>query len=1045
MGVVLLRRHVLRADMPHNPILLPRQLQGWFASETGPWRLVSSAVAALVFLVIILLPFSLDVPGLVGKMVGTAGGYPWLSVNAYNPWALFGADGSAPLAFGGGWSSDTAGLFGPLPGVVIGVLLLALAFLLGALRLLWLSDRRSIVIVTIFFALAFFILPTRVHERYMFPIFGLLPILAVVDRRWMAATIVLSIGAFINMHGVLTTDLYATPNLQDMPLGDLFRDPAGIVAAIALEVAGFAFVAWRLRPAAAFEPDPYADVAEDADADLEYEPAYLPEEPARPWYAGLSSLVPSYSFRRDRSALLAGEGGGRLDRRDLVLLLVVFGLALGSRTYRLEQPFSMHFDEVYHARTAMEFLQDWRYGIPHSIYEFTHPHLAKYSMAVGIELLGNNQVVSSEDLGVDVRAAAIEERWSPADAPSEHAGDRLYVATSDGVRVYDLEQQDRPLLATIAGDYSSLAVDPDGHVLYLGQADGTVNQLSTADLDALDRSSPASAEALEAAPFTVLHDLTGELDRLEVIGGQLIGGSTGGSLVSLDPFTAEITGRSDLPQINGLSRAPARSEVIVDPAQVDDVQALAASLATLLDDDAVRIADAINQAQGAVPIAAYIGDKADAVNSAIDDGTLTGVSVNDGDAVAVATDAGVTLLDASTLALLDSVASTQPVSGLAFAERGPDPPTLYAAAGDKLLTIRLAQDQPVVQGDTLSMPNAVTDVYWNPSTTMIHALGRTQDGSGWTVYVIEPRGNSVFADAKLGFEPQSVVLDAQQQRPAEDRADLLALSPTGQLETVDIGNNQFAYRFPGVLAGALTAALIFLLARFLFRRRSVAVIVAMLVLLDGMFFANSRIAMNDTYVAFFSIAAFTVFAPLWLGRWKSGWATAGGLFAVGILLGLALASKWVGAYAIGGIGLLILLRSALGRWIALAAMIGMTGVLGYPRHRRQPRHRGSAAQLSVPPADDRADRPDGGWHGAAASARHGRGAATGRGSACAGRHRGARLWRLPDADRRGSRCAAASTANRPGRRCAALRRGSGRNWQVPRRSRTWPLGARAAT
>ena len=51
--------------------------------------------------------------------------------------------------------------------------------------------------------------------------------------------------------------------------------------------------------------------------------------------------------------------------------------------------------------------------------------------------------------------------------------------------------------------------------------------------------------------------------------------------------------------------------------------------------------------------------------------------------------------------------------------------------------------------------------------------------------------------------------------------------------------------------------------------------------------------------------------------------------AVGLLLGLALASKWVGAYAIGGVGLLILLRSSLGRWIALAAMIALTGVLGY--------------------------------------------------------------------------------------------------------------------
>ena len=164
-----------------------------------------------------------------------------------------------------------------------------------------------------------------------------------------------------------------------------------------------------------------------------------------------------------------------------------------------------------------------------------------------------------------------------------------------------------------------------------------------------------------------------------------------------------------------------------------------------------------------------------------------------------------------------------------------------------------------------------------------------------TVYVVEPRGNSVFADAPLPFEPQVVVMDAQHDYPAEDRNDLLAISPQGQLATVDTGNNQFAYRFPGVLLGALTAALIYLLARFLFKRRSVAVIAAILVLVDGMFFANSRIAMNDTYVNFFIVAAFTLFMPLWLGRWRKPWVTASVLLTVGVLLGLALASKWVGA------------------------------------------------------------------------------------------------------------------------------------------------------
>ena len=48
----------------------------------------------------------------------------------------------------------------------------------------------------------------------------------------------------------------------------------------------------------------------------------------------------------------------------------------------------------------------------------------------------------------------------------------------------------------------------------------------------------------------------------------------------------------------------------------------------------------------------------------------------------------------------------------------------------------------------------------------------------------------------------------------------------------------------------------------------------------------------------------------------------------GLLLGLALASKWVGLYAIAGVGILILGRSALGRIILILAMIAGTVVLG---------------------------------------------------------------------------------------------------------------------
>ena len=959
VAIVLLRRHLLRPGTnPRNHVLLPARFAGWFETEEGIWRLVSSAVSALVVLLLLLAPFSMDVFRFLNQMAGTAGGYPWLSVNAYNPWALLGAGGADPLAFGGGWSSDTVPLLGPLPGVAIGVVLLVVGFAVGVLRLFWRDDRRSVIVVTIFLALAFFMLPTRVHERYMFPIFALLPLLAVVDRRWMVATIALSLAAFINLHGILTQELYATPNLEHLPFGDLFRQPLGILTSVFLHLGGFVFIAWHMRPSAAPAGRPLAvpearlsralatpaerpwstqpasaveaGLAAAAPAEVGGQVTVPPDEPGQgqPSAASrwLSALLDRPPARRDRSVLLINEPGGRLGRRDLALALIIFVSSLLLRTYRLEVPYGPHFDEVYHARTAIEFLQDWRYGMPHSIYEFTHPHLAKYLMALGIVTLGNNRVTDTRELGVPATAAAIEERWSPDGLPNARNGDRLYVATGADLRVYDLAT--RAEVARLPGSIAAVALDESSHTLYTADQAGSVASVSTAGFDDL-RTNPAPPPP-PTQPLAQLADLVGPLEHLTIAGGQLIATTQGGSIASLDLLTGAQTGQTLIADAAGVVGVAPRAEVFVDPALVTDPAALATTLADLLTDDPARIQGAIGAGGGARTIVAGdVGELVDDLQAAIDDGRLIGVSIESRPLIAVANPAGIALLDGATLTQVKTLATDEPVGGMALVEQGPDVPTVYAASGSQLLTLRLPTDGPAVLGSPVAMPNSVEGVVWNPATTMIHVLGRSQDGASPTVYLVEPRSNAVFADARLAFEPRALVLDAQPDRPAEDRDDLLAISATGQAATVDIGNNQFAYRFPGVLAGALMAVCIYLLARFLFARRSVALMVSLLVLADGMFFANARIAMNDTYVAFFIVAALTLFVPLWLGRWRSRRAIAGGLIAVGVLLGLALASKWVGLYAMGAVGLLILLRSALGRLLGLVAMVGLTALLGY--------------------------------------------------------------------------------------------------------------------
>ncbi|MDP8905648.1 MAG: phospholipid carrier-dependent glycosyltransferase [Chloroflexota bacterium] len=942
---VLLRRHLLAPGSgPRHRPLVPAPLRSWFEEEHGVWRLLSSATIGLIVLLALITPFSLDLRGLIAKVLEAAAGYQYLTVNAYNPWALIGSDGRPPLADGGGWSPDDVPLFGPLPAMVVGTLLLAVGFGIGLVRAAWRDDRRSLVVVAIFLAFCFFMLPTRVHERYLFPVFALLPLLAAADRRWLLAMVAVSVGSFINLHGILTIPLYATPNLETLPLGEAFRQREWVVASVLLQAATFAFVAWQLRPSVAGRPLPLGEqddedraAAGTARTEPAASPLAQPAPEAAPVAPGalampgigrrLSPMLDVVPMRRDRSGQLADEPGGRLDRLDLLLLVAVFVATLGLRTLRIEQPYHMHFDEVYHARTATEFLQHWRYDIRHSIYEWTHPHLAKYAMALSIDWLGNNRVVDVAELGTPVTAAAIEERWAPGDAPTVRNGDRLYVAGPAELRAYDL--LGRRLQATIGLPVVALAVDDSTHTLFLGQRDGQLWRVSTEELDAVRAGGGGSAE-LNAEPLTALGGMSGPLVSLTAAADRLIAVAGTGELISLDPATGEETGRRVIAGAAEVAAVEGGDRLVVDTALVDDREALLIALATVLGEGQGTLRARLADRSGRVVLAGYLDedDKA-AVEEAIANDELPAASVESGAALAVAAADGVELVDAHTLDELLVLRTGAPVTGFALVERAVEKPTLYAASGSNIQLVRVPTDEPPALADRLPMPGAVADAVWNPSTELVHVLGRPRDGVGNTVYAIEPHGNAVFADAPLPFEPAALVMDAQPRRPADDRLDLLALSVDGRQATVDVGSNSFAWRFPGVLLGALMAACIYLLARFLFRRRSVAVFASILVLADGMMFANTRIAMNDAYIAFFIVAAMTLFAPLWLGRWRSPLAVGGGILGVAVLLGLALASKWVGLYALGAVVLLIVVRSALGRLLALAGMVATTALLGY--------------------------------------------------------------------------------------------------------------------
>ncbi len=275
---------------------------------------------------------------------------------------------------------------------------------------------------------------------------------------------------------------------------------------------------------------------------------------------------------------------------------------------------------------------------------------------------------------------------------------------------------------------------------------------------------------------------------------------------------------------------------------------------------------------------------------------------------------------------------------------GLDDTKLYATAGEAseptyavvAIAGNSAKDGPADRGSH-PLPGPGTRVVYDASSQQVHVLGQVPGSDGsptdpWTVYVIEPHGNAVYADARLpdAFVPVAWAADIEPMYPSDDPQRLLVFSGDGVAAEVDLGSHAFAWRLPGVLAGALTAGLLFLLARILFRRRSVAVLAGVFAFVEGMLFVQARIGMNDVYVGLFIIAAYTLFAAIW-----TGWLRGRARILAGHARDRAAARSRPGEQVGGGLCdrgaccLLILVRSALGRVLSILGLIAITSVLGY--------------------------------------------------------------------------------------------------------------------
>ncbi len=175
------------AFLPFLAIGALRHLRGKKLLRT----LAFGAGAALI----VLAPFLFA--GTLGHMIHTisttVGHGPRIASHAFNIWWLRG--------WGNAWEIlDTERAFGLVSYRTVGLLLFfGAAYGLIAWRTWKARGAEELAMIAPYAGLAFFMLPTEIHENYLFPTFALLALAAVHDRRAWAVGGVLTITWFVNL------------------------------------------------------------------------------------------------------------------------------------------------------------------------------------------------------------------------------------------------------------------------------------------------------------------------------------------------------------------------------------------------------------------------------------------------------------------------------------------------------------------------------------------------------------------------------------------------------------------------------------------------------------------------------------------------------------------------------------------------------------------------------------------------------------------------------------------------------------------------------
>jgi predicted membrane-bound dolichyl-phosphate-mannose-protein mannosyltransferase len=880
-------------------------------------RVLTSLAAAVVTLVVLIVPFGMTlhaplvggpscfgfppadpVTSLIGKFCEASETYQGMSVGAINvwrnPWS-----GLGDSLFRGDDTTVAFAVAGLAPTwQQVGTFLFALAALAALVIVARRDDMRGILLAALVMAIAFFVLPTRVHERYLFPAIALATPLLLSGRWWPWIATTLSAFLFLNVYWVFTADwsfvtdrvinrgLDGEPMLRDPVLAALLGDWGvwllgllilGVLIVVLVQAGRYAF----RRPAA-------APAAEALDAELE--PERVRARRPAPW-AGEDEPVADERPRRagprgwlapNPADAYLHEPTRRLDRRDALLLLGLVAFALVFRLWRLDTPRVHHFDEIYHGRSAAEFLSSWQEGWDRDVYEWTHPMLAKYLIAGGMVVADPNRVVDTEAIDAPSSVVAI----APAHVSVGQDRSFLFTAVEGAtIRATDAETGEELGSWDADGPIGSLAFDALRQRLLVGAADAGDIQVFElgAYLVAPDTGPPAEAAAIATELEAVNQIVVPGEDEDPV----LVRGPTEIAVVDrqTDEVLATAEGRyAGIGLVRGHEDDEPDSVVVTDPAAGVVAYLDLATLEPRLDGDEEPLVVSVSDAALLGPMVARGGGE-----------------------------------DQQILALTGPLTATEhvPATGGGIAAIDAD--------GERLIGL-------------VPLPGAPLLITDHRLADLVYVAGTAPDGSA-EMWALEPHPESrrddtiglvAFDTTELPGTPLAMALDSTTTSQGDDHARLLVATAApsgagGELVRIDVGSTQFAWRIAGVAFGSALVGLIYLLAATMFSRRRIAILAAAFVAVDGMSYVMSRISMNDIFVTVFIVAAYLVFWQVWSGRWaRSAWWA---LPLTGVLIGLAAAAKWVGFYALAGLLILVLARSHLGR-LALVGLVAIAAVVG---------------------------------------------------------------------------------------------------------------------